>query len=351
MLARQLRPLHLLTSSRRSFSRFLPPLPRPFIAEVARSASWSKTVEWPSVKQNLSRDGFAIVDDAISPAFSNELLNRIKLIEVKQPTMFSDNKSTMLMSDTELRILVNRHVRELDLVQTQCRKFDFLRRAIDDLRTVFSCEEASLKVQINEGENASFQMHCDSSIHFDFRRITAVLFLNKPPDATEKECGGLRLYPFPFPPRDIHPSPGRLVLFSSPLMVHRFLPAQFRRFSVIVGLYRNSPFQLSEPVSPIPPATTGSQELLWRHLMHWSHREHLVKFFFTNEWTDSVRYGFEPGSARKEVLQQHCKSLDVIHNAFKSYLPILSPLVPLDPKVEEKWPAGLLRSHIEWCDL
>lgn len=63
-------------------------------------------------------------------------------------------------------------------------------------------------------------MHVDTDQSLDSRTLTAILYLNS--DWTKADGGELRLYAFPFAPVDVEPQSGRLVLFSSAFMPHRY---------------------------------------------------------------------------------------------------------------------------------
>ncbi|KAK3263650.1 hypothetical protein CYMTET_27559 [Cymbomonas tetramitiformis] len=111
---------------------------------------------------------------------------------------------------------------------------DHLTRALDaNLRGMRFTSQA-LKLQLNEGRGGSFPLHFDSDRELDGRQVTAIVYLN---DGWTAEAGGqLRLYPFPEPPVTIEPLFDRLVLFSSPNMLHRVLPSATRRLCFTVWL-------------------------------------------------------------------------------------------------------------------
>ena len=94
----------------------------------------------------------------------------------------------------------------------------------------------------------------------------------------------------------------RLVLFSSPHMLHRVLPCHRPRTCLSMWF---SSASSPPPPPPLPTrlAHTPLHELLRRHEM----RKHLAKAFYAEQWAQSIVDSHPDTDARTAAIQTHWK--------------------------------------------
>jgi hypothetical protein len=181
-------------------------------------------------------------------------------------------------------------------------------------------KEQRLKVQNNTG--GCFPMHVDSDVSIDTRIVSGILYLN--PDWKPEHGGELKLYPYPEKPVTIEPIMDRLVLFSSPHMVHRVLPCFSDRYCLTLWFYGN---YASYPALKKPQ----NEEEILEFLKQRRVRKHLVKLIYADEWAQSIMESHDPSPAREILLQNHWDDVTKLKQYFspyEKYLPQVSGHVP-----------------------
>ncbi len=196
----------------------------------------------------------------------------------------------------------------------------------------------AIKVQRNTGTGGCFPLHVDSDLQFSSRILSSVLYLN--PDWQTVDGGQLVLYPFPFDRVFVSPTSDRLVLFSSPRMLHRVLPSYVPdRTCLTIWVSHTAPAsrrnaQPSISRAPPPrPSASATEETVLAYLLHPSHRLHLARLFYSAEWRASLFESHAPSDARAQLILAHEHDTRRLRQYFEAFLPLLVPgvLFPFAP--------------------
>ena len=220
-------------------------------ASAGSSSSWPDG--WFTLTDDhasrLSREGYVVVDDALSEERTRALRSEIEGLRaggLMKPNMVQFKTSRGPIQFTKPSIF------EADLhdrtVGSSAPAFASLLdegavgmvRALngalaDKLKLGEGRSDRTVKLQCNEGSGACFPLHFDNPGRPNKRHITALFYLN--PDWSPGDGGELQLVPFLRPGVvDVPPRGGRLVLFFSDRILHRTLPAWKQRFCFTVWL-------------------------------------------------------------------------------------------------------------------
>ena len=146
------------------------------------------------------------------------------------------------------------------------------------------------------------------------RRISAILYLN--PGWQPADDGKLVLFPFPFAPVPVEPVNDRLVLFSSPYMLHRVTPSMARQRFCLTIWFSGQPLAAGHSHGNDTTGPSSAQPSLLKHLLARENRKHVSKLIYANEWSQSIIDSHPPGPERQHVLDTHWADVKVIEKVF-----------------------------------
>ena len=267
----------------------------------------------------LSRFGFTVIDGAVGDAFCSALERETRFLHANR--LLLDNHTHLVTRGSQQpALLPKRGIHEADVhtpgLAALIPAHNALARDLSLLRSVASVlpslglRSQSVKAQLNSGEGACFPLHFDGyGEGEDSRRITAILYLNR---AYAPSHGGqLRLFPIPYAPVTIEPRWDRLVLFSTPSMLHRVLPSRSERLCVTVWM-AGQPAH-SAPLPSLPP-TSSPPSLLFALscLLHSRLYPHYCKLLLAEPWAHSVVESHPPSADAERAVGQHWKDVEVI---------------------------------------
>jgi Rps23 Pro-64 3,4-dihydroxylase Tpa1-like proline 4-hydroxylase len=290
---------------------------------------FSKTVTPSNLCSLLSSKGYAIVDGLFGTSRAMRLRSDIQ--HLRENNIMFPNATHLHTNQTTSNkpILVEKkNVMEMDVISEvldvvpniKALQHDtFLLNALNQFEGI-QLKEQRLKVQNNTG--GCFPMHVDSDVSIDTRIVSGILYLN--PDWKPEHGGELKLYPHPEKPVTIEPIMDRLVLFSSPHMVHRVLPCFSDRYCLTLWFYGN---YASYPTLKKPQNEEDILEFLKQRRV----RKHLVKLTYADEWAQSIMESHDPSPAREILLQNHWDDVTKLKQYFapyEKYLPQVSGPVP-----------------------
>jgi len=288
----------------------------------------------------LRRKGFAVVDNVFSTEFCDSLVSELKNADASG--LLIPNATHLVAPDRKTAQFFEKpRINEIELLnpenQAVCPTFSSLQNdpwLIDLFQPHFphlKIDSQAIKGQVNSGHGGCFPIHPDSDFKTDQRHISCIVYLNK--NWKQGDGGELRLYPFPYAHIDIEPLFNRMVLFSSSLMLHRVLPSQAERFAFTIWL--SGP---GERLIDLP--FTGDRESdAWAYVLSPKNRKHVARLIYSEEWAESIE---ESHHNPRRLVEDHWKSVQIIVNAFRSHLPLISQL-PLGPdsKLPEHFPDEL----------
>ena len=190
----------------------------------------------------------------------------------------------------------------------------------------------AVKLQYNK--LGCFPVHFDSDVEVDPRVLTAIVYLNEGWNAGDG--GELRLYPGlrqGQKPVDVQPVMDRMVLFSSPNMLHRVLPSQRDRFCFTIWFHSRRKHMPAAPVDP--PAASGEADpaAALRFLMQPHVRKHVARLVFSDEWEQSIVESHPASPSRDQAVEKHRSDVGLIRKALGKYLPALALAKGPDPPV------------------
>jgi len=190
--------------------------------------------------KSLRNAGFAVVDNCFGSK-SDDF--RDAILAMQDCELLLPN-STKVLKNGQSFLLQKRDILEQDFKFEDIRELspalNFLHHdttLAQNLMNFFpnlKISDQAIKVQYNTGQAGCFPLHFDADpSDGSHRAVSSVLYLNPQWD-TKLSGGQLRLYPLPFAHVDISPRHDRLVLFSSPYLLHRVLPAYSPRVCLTV---------------------------------------------------------------------------------------------------------------------
>lgn len=201
--------------------------------------------------------------------------------------------------------------------------------------------KTTIKVQYNTGNGGCFPLHFDTAPGADSKLVTAIYYLNQswaPPHG-----GELVLYPFPYEPTMIEPLWDRLVIFSSPTMLHRVLPSSAPRMCLTMWLYAaegaetfpklgaEKPF-ICESYDEKDPQEIARECTSIDTLLSPSLRRHWARLSLAHEWAQSIRdahlvekedSAIDVNSRQKlveAIENRHWNEVNIIQRALEKYL-------------------------------
>uniref|UniRef100_A0A7S0WU31 Prolyl 4-hydroxylase alpha subunit domain-containing protein n=1 Tax=Pyramimonas obovata TaxID=1411642 RepID=A0A7S0WU31_9CHLO len=306
----------------------------------------------PSVAQALRTNGFAVVDGVLGSACSGQLVEEMHTIR-NTPHMIRN--ATHLVKDGATRLLEKERIWEMDPLSKAWPEVTKTAATFGQLNTDFTLgtllnvhlpelclDSQALKVQWNDGDGGCFPLHFDSDRDLDRRQVTAVVYLN---EGWEPEDGGqIVMYPFPSAPVAIEPVMDRMVLFSSPNMLHRVLPSRRPRMCFSVWFSSTKPPSRTG-LAPAAVAGASATELLGDH----RYRRMLARAAYAEEWAESIRQSHAESDARALALDAHWKDVGIISRVFSNVLPEVLAMV--DPPSESS-AGGAARPPfgVKWLD-
>eukprot|EP00242_Pyramimonas_sp_CCMP2087_P007191 CAMPEP_0198202626 /NCGR_PEP_ID=MMETSP1445-20131203/5815_1 /TAXON_ID=36898 /ORGANISM="Pyramimonas sp., Strain CCMP2087" /LENGTH=344 /DNA_ID=CAMNT_0043873645 /DNA_START=572 /DNA_END=1603 /DNA_ORIENTATION=- len=304
-------------------------------SEVFNSASKHlQRVITPLVADALRTDGFVVVDGALGSSCADRLVEEMQDIR-NTPHMIKN--ATHLVKDGQTRHLEKDSIWEMDTLSSHWPEVQKLAHMFGRLHTDFTLgttlnvhlpelclDSQALKVQWNNGGGGCFPLHFDSDRDLDRRQVTAIVYLNK--DWTPKDGGQLRVYPFPSAPVEIEPVFDRMVLFSSPNMLHRVMPSHRPRMCFTVWYSSSCPPAPSISTGALPPSAVAKASAS-RLLLDHRYRKMLAKAIYADEWAESIRQSHEDSEARTHALETHWKDVGIITRVFRGVLPEVDSLV------------------------
>lgn len=242
---------------------------------------------------------------------------------------------THFISEKGNKFVPKNGILEMDLlnqtVRDQCQffqKFQNDRNLIDHLSKLMpelELHTQAIKVQWNQGNKACFPIHSDSDSDVDKRQISAIVYLNE--DWKKGDGGELRIYPFPFPHVDIEPLYGRMVLFSSPNILHRVLPSNKERYCFTIWFYGNGTRNID-----IKPKHNPNN--IFELPLSARYRKHVARVFYEEEWSKSLSESHVNNPELPFIITEHKKHVETIKKVFERQLPILLSQLPFTPTTE-----------------
>ncbi|KAL6750513.1 prolyl 4-hydroxylase [Haematococcus lacustris] len=321
-----------------------------------------QSVVTSGVCEQLIRKGFAVIDDVLPPSSTSKL--REEIVALAQGGVMHTN-STHLVRGTETQLLEKSHILEAELsmdtgIQAlaplchQVSQDTSLATMLSLFMPMLSLDQQATKLQYNRGQGGCFPMHLDTDAMLDGRKVTAIFYLN--PEWQPAQGGLLKLYPWPAPPVSIAPLAGRMVLFSSPHMVHRVTPS--------LPLTHPGPGPAQSPPQPSAPSSARCCFTVWlsqfkgrgrgrsqgrglppslaalqpplgaqgdikatvAFLMSPFIRHHATKLAYAEEWEQSLRESHPASPMLEAMLAQHNSEVQHISKALQRYLPVIDRL-------------------------
>ncbi|MEJ7643264.1 MAG: 2OG-Fe(II) oxygenase [Chryseolinea sp.] len=187
--------------------------------------------QYDPVANALSDNGFAVMDDFLSPSEINEILDldafNNHLVRFKKA---GTGKNQHLQINEAIR---GDYIQWLDKNSAAPP----LQRYLDKLLELSAFLKESLFLSIKDHEvhlavyppGTFYKRHLDQFKKDDHRILSVICYLNK--DWHETEGGQLRMHT-PSGPLDILPISGRLVCFRSDMVEHEVMPATRERLSL-----------------------------------------------------------------------------------------------------------------------
>jgi len=294
--------------------------------------------------EQLFKKGYAVIENAgFDPSVGREIRKEIDAIPNNR---FTAN-STRFVKDGTQTELVKQNIRELSapFQETDGTFLNALQRdrTLLTLLNVHLPSEtpsemlfnASLKLQINDGENARFPIHFDSDSTTDQRRWTCLVYLND--DWEERDGGEVVLYlPFQEEKRIVvPPKMGTVVMFNSRYVAHSTLPFKGKRrlmFTIWLhakGGMDNGNAEKKTTAEMEKESNTSSksvemdaQEQLEK-LLAPEQRKHLMKLMLAEEWAESIAEAHDRSSeSTARALKTHWEEIDIIARVLGQAFPL-----------------------------
>jgi hypothetical protein len=192
----------------------------------------------------------------------------------------------------------------------------------------------SLKLQINDGENARFPIHFDSDSSTDQRRWTCLVYLN---DEWEEKDGGEVVLYLPFQEEKrivVPPKMGTVVMFNSRYVAHSTLPFKGkRRLMFTIWLHakggmdngnaeKKTAEMEKESNTSSKSVEMDAQEQLEK-LLAPEQRKHLMKLMLAEEWAESIADAHDRSSeSTARALKTHWEEIDIIARVLGQAFPL-----------------------------
>ena len=300
---------------------------------------------------SLQHDGFCVVDGCYESPWLAAAREEI-LLANKHGCMATNHTHVLVPGGdgaaTRREVVAKQHVHELDSVVSghlvdvlpcarELQRDLAVRSAIDQHLPHLGMRsgEQPLKLQFNAGYGGCFPMHTDadftSAEQADNRVLTALLFLN--PEHQPEHGGQLRLYPLLTEPVDIEPIDGRMVLFSSTLMLHRVLPSrpgpEHPRCVTTIWFHGDtSPdaggvLARRKTAAKMPLSQNATAVDVAIFLLQPCYRSLTARLLYAQEWSDSIKESHPAGAKTDRLVAQHWKNVDRIAASFRPLLPTL----------------------------
>ena len=193
----------------------------------------------------------------------------------------------------------------------------------------------SLKLQINDGENARFPIHFDSDSSTDQRRWTCLVYLND--DWEERDGGEVVLY-LPFQEEKkivVPPKMGTVVMFNSRYVAHSTLPFKGKRrlmFTIWLhakGGMDNGNAEKKTTAEMEKESNTSSKSVEMdadeqlEKLLAPEQRKHLMKLMLAEEWAESIAEAHDRSSeSTARALKTHWEEIDIIARVLGQAFPL-----------------------------
>ena len=290
--------------------------------------------------EQLFNKGYAVIENAgFDPSVGREIRKEIDAIPNNR---FTAN-STRFVKDGTQTELVKQNIRELSppFQETDGTFLNALQRdrTLLTLLNVHLPSEtpsemlfnASLKLQINDGENARFPIHFDSDSSTDQRRWTFLVYLNDEWEEKEKHGGELVLY-LPFQEEKkvvVQPKMGTIVMFNSRYVAHSTLPFKGKcRVMYTVWLHCKGSLDGSAKRSTNNKKDSSSKSIetdakaQLKKLLLPEQRKHLTKLVLAEEWAQSIAEAHDPKSeSTARALKTHWEEVDIIARVLSQSFP------------------------------
>ena len=202
-----------------------------------------------SVAEQLSSEGFAVVDGLLGEEWAGALLREMQSLvegglmrehkfqfaqaQLRKPHIYEAD-----MHDTALRDDPRRRTPEIDAFFRQQPLATALNEHLPELQLTPEAMQATLKFQYNAGGGGCFPCHYDNAGAPSKRQVTCLFYFNA--EWVDGDGGELELLPFLKPAVRIPPCFDRAVLFLSDRILHRVLPAVKSRYCFTVWIDGNT---------------------------------------------------------------------------------------------------------------
>lgn len=290
----------------------------------------------------LRAKGWAVVDNVFGQDYARRMRDEVTLLAHDEAM---HQNATHLVQGGKTELLFKQGIFEAELADAVAHKPTAIPtlRAFHADRSLLTMIELMLDaglhrqaVKLQYNKLGCFPVHFDSDVEMDPRVLTAIVYLNE--GWSEGDGGELRLYPGlrqGQKPVNVQPVMDRMVLFSSPNMLHRVLPSQRDRFCFTIWFHSRRKHMPAAPVDP--PAASGEAEPAGalRFLMQPHVRKHVARLVFADEWEQSIVESHPASQSRDQAVEKHRSDVVLIQKALGKYLPALALAKGPDPPV--KW--------------
>lgn len=320
-----------------------------------------------STLASLGSDGFAIIDNAVDSLKASDLFCEIQVLNqynVLYPchTHIVGNfdhqtqDSTLIAKENVFEFELHSFLSQYPELEQICPDLSNLLKdkslcnILNSETNLFSKQKYQFTHQtlklLYSFNNGCFPTHFDTDLTVDSRRITGILYLNphyrnivksrqKDQDSSGKtdtsdardissndkynesniDLGGqLRLYPLiNSPPIDIEPFFNRLVLFSSPFMLHRTLPMNYgaigrdrsQRYAINMWLHTDDKVESNYNME------SGKDDINENGLLTQKYLKYICKYLYFDEWRQSIIDSHDcKEQGNKEKIEQLLNSHD-----------------------------------------
>jgi hypothetical protein len=226
---------------------------QPTPSPEALFAPWTaqlRTTLTPTHVNELTRDGYTVIDDFWTPPIATAL--RTELDHLTEHDLWLPNRTHFVTAQSQPMETTKPDIYEVDMHSLPHRK------ALPNFAYVFSHittqiaarlqaldpslamalgpaqDHHTVKLQRNAGHGGCFPLHYDNPGPPNQRKITMLTYLN--PSWQDGDGGELQLVPFLRPPVRLAPTMDRVVLFAADTVLHRVLPARVPRLCFTVWM-------------------------------------------------------------------------------------------------------------------
>jgi Rps23 Pro-64 3,4-dihydroxylase Tpa1-like proline 4-hydroxylase len=307
-------------------------------------ASFERVLHSPTLLERLFSKGYAVIEnEGFDASIGRELRREIDALPLER---FVPNSTRFIKDGTQTE-LVKKNIREVSapFEEVDGRYLNALQkdRTMLTLMNVLKPSETpsemlfnvSLKLQINDGENARFPIHFDSDSSTDQRRWTCLVYLN---DEWEEKDGGEVVLYLPFQEEKrivVPPKMGTVVMFNSRYVAHSTLPFKGKRrlmFTIWLhakGGMDNGNAEKKTTAEMEKESNTSSksvemdaQEQLEK-LLAPEQRKHLMKLMLAEEWAESIAEAHDRASeSTARALKTHWEEIDIIARVLGQAFPL-----------------------------